>query len=197
MANVSRINGFRPVKHTSGAPYNGQFNTYVLLAADGTATFVGDLVKLSGTADATGAYASVNQAAASGTTGVLGVVVGFEVDPTTINSPMYRTASTLRKVYVADAPDLIFEVEADGGGAELAITDVGRDADILVGAGSTTTGMSGMQLDSSTAATGTTTFPLRLVGFSARVDNEIGADAKALVMINYHHYGHGAGAASI
>lgn len=195
MANTSRINGFRPVKYKNGAPYTGAYNIYTLLAADGTATFVGDLVKLSGTADATGRYASVAQAAAGNA--VIGAVIGFVVDPTNLNTPQYRTASTLRYVMVADSPELVFECEADGGGAELAITDVGRACDILVGTGSTTTGLSAMQLDSSTAATNTATFPLKLLGFSARVDNEIGADAKALVAINAHQLTSGAGIAGI
>lgn len=195
MANTSRINGARPVKHLNGSPYNGQFRIYTLLAADGTATFVGDFVKLSGTADATGAYPSIAQCAAGNAT--IGSIIGFVVDPTNLNTPQYRLASTLRYAMVADSPDLIFEVEADGGGAELAITDVGRACDVLVGAGSTTTGQSGMQLDSSTAATNTATFPLKLLGFSQRVDNEIGADAKALVMINAHQLTSGAGIAGI
>lgn len=195
MANTSRINGFRPVKYKNGAPYSGAYNIYTLLAADGTATFVGDLVKLSGTADASGRYASVAQAAAGDA--VIGAVVGFVVDPTNLNTPQYRLASTLRYVMVADSPDLVFECEADGGGAELAITDVGRACNILVGAGSTTTGQSGMQLDSSTAATNTSTFPLKLLGFSGRVDNEIGADAKALVIINAHQLTSGAGIAGV
>lgn len=196
MANVSRVNGFRPVKHLNGSPYNGQFNIYTLLAADGTATFVGDLVKLSGTADATGAYASVAQAAAGDA--VIGAVVGFIPDYSNLNAPgQYRLASTLRYVMVADSPDLIFEAEADNGGAALAITDVGRAVNILVGAGSTTTGQSGMQVDSSTAATNTSTFPLRIMGFSPRVDNEIGNYSKALVMINAHQYTSGPGIAGI
>jgi hypothetical protein len=196
MANTSRVNGFRPVKHLNGSPYNGQFNLYTLLAADATATFVGDLVKLSGTADASGAYASIAQAAAGNA--VIGAVIGFVPDYSNLNSPgQYRLASTLRFAMVADSPDLIFECESDNGGAALAITDVGRVADVLVGAGSTSTGQSGMQLDSSTAATNTATFPLRIMGFSPRVDNEIGNFAKVLVMINAHQLTSGAGIAGI
>ena len=196
MANTSRVNGFRPVKHVTGAPYNGQFNTYAVLAADGTALFVGDLVKLSGTASAEG-LASIAQAAAGDA--VIGAVVGFVPDYSDLNRPgQYRTASTLRYVMVADAPDLIFEAEADNGGAALAITDVGRAANVLVGAGSTVTGQSGMQVDSSTAATNTATFPLKIVGFAQRVDNEVGGSfSKVLVKINAHQLTSGAGIAGI
>lgn len=196
MANTSRVNGFRPVKHITGAPYNGQFNTYAVLAADATALFVGDLVKITGTADANG-VASIAQAAAGNA--VIGAVVGFVPDYADLNRPgQFRAASTLRYVMVADAPDLIFEAEADNGGAALAITDVGRAADVLVGAGSTVTGQSGMQLDSSTAATNTATFPLKIMGFAQRVDNEVGQSfSKVLVKINAHQFTSGAGIAGI
>ena len=53
MANTSRINGFRPVKHTNGSPYNGQSNMYyVASAAD--EILVGDIAKLGGSADTNG-----------------------------------------------------------------------------------------------------------------------------------------------
>lgn len=186
MANVSRINGFRPVMHITGAPYNGQFRKYALLAADGTATFIGDLVKLSGTASDDG-YPSVAQAAAGNTP--VGVVVGFAPDPTNLNVPIYRAASTLRVVYVADAPDLVLESQEDAVGGALAITSIGTNVNFIVGSGSTVTGASGMQVDSSTAAT-TSTLPLRLIQFVDRVDNEIGsANAKVLVAFNVHQYG--------
>ena len=196
MANVSRINGFRPVKHLNGSPYNGAVNLYAILAADNTATFVGDLVKLSGTASADG-VASVAQAAAGNA--VIGAIVGFVPDYSNLNTPgQYRVASTLRYVWVADSPDLVFECQADNGGAALAITDVGRAANIVVGAGSTSTGQSAMVLDSSSAATNTATFPLKILGFSSRVDNEVGGnDSKALVMINAHQLTSGAGIAGI
>ena len=44
MANVSRVNGFKPVKHFSGAPYNGQCNAYEVSVSETVPVFVGDLV---------------------------------------------------------------------------------------------------------------------------------------------------------
>jgi len=38
MANTSRVNGFKPVKHITGAPYNGQANIYEVPAAAPTPT---------------------------------------------------------------------------------------------------------------------------------------------------------------
>jgi hypothetical protein len=149
MANTIRTNGFRPVKHLSGAPYNGQANKYVVLAADSTALFVGDIVTLDGTADETG-VASIKQAA--GTSIPIGVVVGFEPLATNLELP-YRVASTKRYVYVADSPDLVMEAQEDADTTELEITDIGMNVIPIVGSGNTTTGQSGMEIDSTSKAT--------------------------------------------
>lgn len=189
MANVSRVNGFRPIKHMNGSPWNGQVNKYWIAAADGTATFVGDVVKLSGTADADG-VASVIQAAAGNTP--VGVVVWMEPNPLDLTQN-YRIASQSiaqqnagRWVYVADSPDLICEVEATG--TALAVADIGLNGSLVVAAGSTTTGQSGMSFDTTTKAT-TATLVFQLIGFVQRPDNEITTNAKVLVRFNVHQYG--------
>jgi hypothetical protein len=179
MANVDRVNGLRPVKHLDGSPYNGAFNRYFVPATDNTAIFIGDAVKSGGTADADG-VPTVAQAAAGDT--LRGVVVGIE--PETADSTIYRVASTARYVYVADSPDLVFEVQEDSGGAATALVDVGENADIIVASGNTTTGTSGMELDSSTHTASSA--QLRILGFAQRPDNAQGTNAKLLVMINEH-----------
>lgn len=179
MANVDRVNGLRPVKHLDGSPYNGAANRYYVPSSDGTAIFPGDAVKSAGSADANG-VASVAQAAAGDA--LRGVVVG--VEPITDESLIYRAASTERYVLVADAPDLVFEIQEDADGGALAAVDVGLNADIVVAAGNTDTGTSGMELDTSTKVSSAA--QLRILGFVQRPDNEIGANAKVLVAINEH-----------
>ena len=179
MANVDRVNGLRPVKHLNGAPFNGMVNRYYVPATDSTAIFVGDAVKSGGSADARG-VPDVAQAAAGDT--IRGIVVGIE--PVTDESLNFRAASTEAYVLVADAPDLVFEIQEDSVGAALAVTNVGQNADLIVAAGDTTVGKSGMELDSSTAVG--TTAQLRILGLVQREDNEIGDNAKWLVMINEH-----------
>lgn len=192
MANVSRGHGFVPVKHLSGAPYNGQANIYEIAVGDGTATMVGDLVKLSSQA-ATSIYATVER---NGTTGsvasglVVGVIVGFIVDPTVLNTPQYRAASTKRFALVADDPFLIFECQEDSVGGSLALDQVGLNIAFMATAGSTSTGLSGMLVDSSTAAN-TSTLPLRFVGYRNSPDNVAGISdtvSKVLVMIQNHQF---------
>ena len=46
MANVNRANGFTPVKHLNGSPYNGQVNVYEVPAGETIPVFIGDLVEL-------------------------------------------------------------------------------------------------------------------------------------------------------
>lgn len=176
MANADAPFGFRPIGGLDGSPYNGATVECVLLAADGTATFVGDPVKLTGTASADGHAPSVAQAAV--TDQVFGVVVSFEADPATSLDDQYRKASTLRRVKVAPALDNLFVIQVDGA---FAITDVGNTADFIVGSGSTVTGMSGVELDSSDIGTGAN---LQILGLSREPDNSVDTNANVIVRIN-------------
>lgn len=200
MANVSRINGFRPIKSLLGE-YDAPANLYFLPSGNGTATFIGDLVKADATGDTAAAggkalgVQSVIQAAA--TDAVIGVIVGFAIDPTALNTPQYRAASTGRYCYVVDDPNALFEVQEDAVGGALTAADVGLNASVIVGSGSTTTGASAMQLDSNTAATDAT-LTLRIMGFTQRVDNEVGsANAKVIVKLNNHQLGSSTGVAGV
>lgn len=187
MANVDAPRGGRPVKHLDGSPYNGAFNRYYVPSTDATAIFIGDAVKTAGSADADG-VATVAQAAAGDS--IRGWVVG--VEPETDDSLSYRAASTARYVYVADAPDLIVEIQEDSDGGAVAVASVGLNADLVVGTGSTTTGTSAMELDSSTVTASSA--QLRILGLSRRPDNATGTNAKWLVMVNEHELKGTAGA---
>jgi len=210
MANTSRINGFRPVQHASGAPYNGQFNLYPVLASDGTALFVGDPVILDGSGNASG-IASVKRAAAGAA--VLGVVVGFvpaKLDPvtgamttgsTSLDTPQYRPASTAMYAMVCDAPDVLYEVEATNAGASYAflVADLGLNADgYYGGSGSTSTGASAASLDVGGTKATTATLQFKLVKAVQRPDNETisgtSTAVKVLAKINNATMGGGTGA---
>lgn len=183
MANSDAAFGFRPVNR-SGSPYNAATLRCAIPASDGTATFVGDAVKLhgSGSSDSEGSFPTVIQCAAGDP--VFGVVVSFEADPATSLEDQYRKASTLRYCQVVPASEAYFEVQADDDTSTLAATSIGLNANFIVAAGSTVTGMSGMELDSNTAAT-TATLDLQIVGMIPRPDNEVGvANQKVLVRFN-------------
>ena len=194
MSSVSRANGFTPVKHVTGAPYNGQANVYFVPSTDNTAIYVGDLVKLAGDARSPTGVPTVTRAGAPDA--VIGVVVGILFtgvgdvsnvpSVTALDLPVYRAASTNGYVMVADSPDLIFEAQTSG--ATFATADVGLNASPAVTAGSSTTGTSAETVDLSTKAT-TATLPLKIVGFPQRPDNNIGDTyTRAYVQINNHQF---------
>ena len=203
MANTSKINGFKPVKHLNGSAYNGQANLYEVPAGEAVPVFIGDLVKLSDSA-ATSFYPAVEAvvgASAQIAAGpILGAVVGIvnvKTDPTSgimstgsisLDTPVYRPASTKQYVLVADSDDIIYEAEAD---ASVAAASIGLN--VGVGASAHTnpllTGASPMYVYSTTAPDTTSTRPLQIVGIVNRPDNEVGANSKVLVRINVATYG--------
>jgi hypothetical protein len=193
MANVSRINGFTPVKHITGAPYNGQFNFYEIVAGDGTTTHVGDVVKADGGTGTEG-YTTCIRFAASGqaTSGVpLGVIVGFVVSPTNLNYPQFRAASTKRIAMVCDDPGMIYEVQ-DGGTVPCTQALIGMNTGITATIGLTTSSNS-LMATGTTAPTTTNTLPLRVMGIKRAPDNNDGtqtvaAAQKLLVMFNPHQF---------
>jgi len=157
MANADAAFGFRPINR-DGSPYNGATLRCVIPASDGTATFLGDAVKLAGDSD-TG-YPTVIQCAAGDP--VFGVVTGFDADPDGLGN-QYRLASTKRFCQVVPVDSTYFEAQEDGVGGALASTDIGLNANFVVGSGDTSYGKSAMEIDSSTAAT-TATLDLQPAG---------------------------------
>lgn len=208
MSSVSRINGFRPVKMITGAPYNGQANVYFMPASDSSVVMVGDAVKLLGDARAATGVPTVTRV--SGATDIpIGIVVGIlftgvgdttNVPPVNdLNTPVYRRASTDRYVLVADDPNIVYEVQLAGAGPAAATVTaaVGLNGQFTTTAGNTTTGASGMQLDSAGQAT-TATLPLKIVGLPNRPDNVPGdAFISYWVMLNATSMSHGTGAAGV
>ncbi|MDB5584309.1 MAG: hypothetical protein JWR80_9485 [Bradyrhizobium sp.] len=180
MANVSSPAGLVPVRYASGAPYNGACRRYYVPSTDGTALYVGDPVIVAGSADTDG-VPTCTRATAGSAGRVTGAVVGVQNTPSL--TTRYRAASVSQYVFVADDPNLLYEIEEDAVGGALAAVDVGLNADLASGSGSTVTGLSGFVLDTSTKAT-TATLQLRIVSFVQRADNIIGANAKVLVRIN-------------
>ena len=209
MANANRPSGFSPVQYLNGAPWNGQARLYSIAAAYNTALYVGDPVISSGTADANGIPGIVLGA----TTGALrGVITGlYNSGGTTANhvsiaslgnsSIIYKPASDPNIWYAAvvDDPNVLFAVQEESNGTQLAATEVGLNTISKSGTGNGY--ISGWQIPSATGATPNTTatLQLRLMGLQQAPagTNAFGAYAKWLVQINVHELGHGTGAAGV
>jgi len=196
MANVSRPQGFVPLRHITGSPWNGQVQAFLVDSGDATAMFIGDAVKIAGAAGVAGqivagmnteGMATITRCA-SGTAEQLmvGVVVGFLPDPTNLILK-HRAASTNRIAFVVTDPSVIFEIQEDGVTSNLVAADVGNNISFSLTAGSTVTGISGMQVISAAKNT-TATLPCKIVGLTARVDNAFGLastdKAKVEVLLN-------------
>lgn len=187
MANVDRPAGFRPVRYLNGSPWNGKARMYYIPASDSTAVFVGDAVKSAGSADATGKYATVTQAAAGDT--VRGVAIGFSDQPyvafdTDNLYRKYRPASTAMYCLVVDDPNVVFEVQEDNGGNDIDADMVGLNTDFVATSGDTSSGISKFELDSS--GTKTATAQCRILGLVDREDNALGTHAKWEIIFNEH-----------
>ena len=197
MANNDTRFGLRPIRHRNGAAYNGAFSAYYVPSTYATALFIGDVVTKTGTANTAnvsapgagdfviGSLPEVNKTAAGDGNAITGVIVGFAPDPDNLGR-IYNPASTERVVYVADDPDLVFEVQADGA---IPATSIGLNAVLIyTHAGSTTSGLSGAELDTtSDAPAADASNQLTIQRMVNRVDNEPNLiHNKVEVKINNH-----------
>lgn len=201
MANIDSPFGLKPVRHKSGAPYNGAAKPYYIQSDYATALFVGDPVVKTGTSNTAavtvpgagtfgiGTLPAINKTAAGDVDGmtkvITGVIVGFAPLPTDLTKN-YNPASTARVAYVCDDPDVVFEIQADGA---VPAASIGLNAVLIyTHSGSTATGLSGAELDTtSDAPEANASNQLTIVGAVNRLDNDTTlTHAKVLVLINAH-----------
>jgi hypothetical protein len=218
LANVNRIRGFSPNSYLNGAPWNGQARLYAIPVSDTTASYaIGDVVQSAGGSDANGicyikkAAAGMNAAGAA-----LGVIVGIRVaDPgvslvgtSLMLEQLYLVAGTranVRYVYVADDPNILFEVSAGATATNITLAKMrynaglgsyysGADQTYAIDQNASVTTLSPSSpysntiVASGTVAT-TASLPLQIVGLVQRDDNSVGAYASLLVKFNFHEFG--------
>jgi len=196
MANVNTPFGLKPLRYKSGLPYNGAAVPMYISAGYATALFVGDaVVKVAAGSNVNGVTVpgagsfppgtlpAVERAIAGAAARMTGVIVGFAAVPTDLES-QYNPGNTERVVFVANDPQLVFEIQADGLAAP---TDVGVNANLNYAvSGSTASGLSGAQLDTGLMAPDAT-YQLLILQMVNREDVDIAfTNAKFEVMINQH-----------
>jgi hypothetical protein len=181
--NKDRPSGLTPIGTLTGADWRGKLRRVAFASGDAVACFIGDRVKLTGTADATGKLPIVAQAAL--TDAAIGVLVSLEPDGTDEGSltKIYRVASTARTASVVMGGDVLYSCQEDSVGNSITVDEVGLNAEIVVGTGSTLTGISGSEIDSTSAA-GTSTLAVRIHHLVDRPDNELGTNAEWAVTLN-------------
>jgi hypothetical protein len=184
MANKDASFGLKPVKMMGGSPYSGGQSRYRIAANYGTNIFQGDLVM-----QVTGGGIEIH--ADGGTVPIVGVFNGcMFTDPTTseqVFSNFYPASTNASDIiaFVHDDPNTVFEIQADD---TFPVADLFGNFDIVyTNSGSTTTGISGAELDVTTGAT-TTTLPLKAIDISQDPENsDVGsANTNVLVVIQNH-----------
>ena len=159
--------GFRPVKRADGSPYVGTGRPYYVPSTDSTALFIGDPVLITGDGNTNavtvgdgsatngaagfeaGTLSTVTRATAGDDNRITGIVVRVGTDPNDVHRTPYRKASTEAVVWVEDDPSVIYEISSNGSHT---VADVGLNANITGTGGSTVTGVSSVQMDSTVAA---------------------------------------------
>jgi hypothetical protein len=184
MANIDKAFGLRPIGNLSGTGAQKQYG-YEIADNQAGAIYQGDLVTVFD------GYL-VKFAPASHTAAV-GVFNGCQyIDPTT-GKPTFKnfypgsvniTAGSII-ADVIDDPSQLFLVQAD---EDIVQADIGKNADVVGTGGSTTNGVSAMELDSSTVAN-TAALNLKIVGLWNTPGNALGTNAVVVVKINEHMYG--------
>ena len=183
MANSDIVSGLTPIGTKSGADYHGKMRRVAFEVGDAIAAFPGDLVKLTGTTDATGKIPVVAQSAAGDAS--IGVLVSLDPDFTDEGSltTNHRLTLTARTGSVLFGSDVLYRIQEDSDGNAIEITEAGFNCNVVVGSGSTITGASGMELDSDSAAN-TSTLNMRLEHVWDSPDNALGDNAQWVVSIN-------------
>lgn len=190
MANTNKPSGFTPVGHLNGSSWNGVTHTYAISSTSANLA-VGDIVKSYGQSESTGKYLEVLRITTASDQPI-GVVTAIHPylpvsSSKNIDYLYYPTGQTGWFCSVCDSPDIIMEAQIDG--APIA-ADFGLNIQPTVTAVDTTSGVSQMQLDESTAET-TSTHSLHLHHLVDRPDNELGIYAKCLCSWNIHELMHG------
>lgn len=181
MTNTSIKRGFIPVRYRSGQPYTGAANRYYKDTTANTVISIGDpVIRGTSSSDPEGGPEIVRA-----TTGgaITGVVVSVGYDKTNL-SKRYLSATDVGYVWVADDPDLIFEVQEGGASTALAVVNIGKHINSVTALdGDTTLGISKYEIDNGAKSTGDT---WRIESLVRRANNEVGQYAKWYVSANLH-----------
>ncbi len=219
MANANKINGASPVGYLNGAPWTGQARMYAIPTGDTTASYaVGDIVSSTSGSDANGIPYVIKVPAANASSFIaLGIVVGISVADAGVSLVgtsidltqtyiLSGTRTAVRYVYVADDPNLLFEMSGGTTATNLTAAKAGYNAGIgswysaadqtyAISQNtylSTSAPQSNIIISSATVAT-TNTLPIRMLGLAQKADNAVGAYERILCRFNNHEFGNGTG----
>ena len=197
MANIDAPFGLRPIAKQGSAPGGTIGTTKYKISSGASALFTGDPVKLKadGSIEVKGGVGAITGA-------ISGVFMGcFYTDPTT-SKPTFRNnypdglAASDAIAFISDDVNQLYIAQQDAN--DIGAADLGNNAEMIMAAGSTTTGMSKAEIDSSTAATGNATYMLKILDFYDTPSNDTTAANSVLVVkINNHQLAASTGTAGV
>ena len=165
MANRDNPRGFWPYAHLCG----GEIRTMEFVVTTGATVYKGDVLKIVAAGTVEPASADIGLAA-------IGVAADYVDDSASAGG---------KKVLVYADPYIMFGCQMDDVGTASTAADIGQTANHLVTAGSTTTKMSGHELDMSDIGTGA---QFKIIGLIPEPDNAWGANGDLVVIFNEHLY---------
>ena len=192
MANIDAAFGYRPIGAVGSGVNNAGTTLYTIQDNYSTSIFKGDHVMQSG--------GYVIAGTASGATN-LGVFNGcFYIDPTSkkptwsnyyaqtnVTATGSISGSTNIDAYIYDDPYYLFEIQTD---ATVAKTNIGKNADSIIGTGSTLNGQSKHEMDSGSTTTIATSsgLQMKIIGITKDPENDDASSANSnwYVMFNEH-----------
>jgi hypothetical protein len=211
MANPAAPHGLQPVQTQDGNPYSGKATLYHIQASDTLAYYNGDIVQLVPAAGANGSTQGSDSQGVPNITGYtrgasvtatlpIGAIVGVQVAPigagvgatqgnaVNLNQQFVPTAKLNDYyVWVADDPDLIFEIQGSASLAPTAALCVGQNASFLPTAPANVQGPLSATVVDTLAVTAT--LPLKVYGIPYRVNTAFGVNMPLFVIFNTHQYG--------
>ena len=168
MSSTSAPFGLRPVG-TLGGEYTGGFRQYPILSSYSTRICYGDVVKLNDD----GSTVTVQKDTGTSAATPIGIFLGcrytdVSTSQLTFSQQWSGAAHTGGMAYVADDPNKLFAIQADG---TVNDDDIGANAELEQTASSSTFGMSRVSIDISTTAV-TAALPIRIVDWLGGYDGD-------------------------
>lgn len=177
MSSFSGGYGLIPINKLGGRVEAGAVRQLPIASAYAANIFTGDIVKM--VADGT-----IEKDTGTTTATPVGVFMGCQYTDPNLGYLVHKqywptgTVASDAVAFVADDPQQLFRIKCDG---SVASTALGNNIAIVQGSGSTTTGVSGVTGDASTAAD-TATLPLRVIDLYDDPDNAWGDSYTELVV---------------
>jgi len=160
--------GLRPMGNLGGN-FNGSFRQYPILSSESTRICFGDIVKLT---DA-GSTTTIQKDTGTTSATPIGIFLGcrfidVSTKQLTFSQQWSGAAHTEGMAYVADDPNILFTIQADG---TVNDDDIAANCALVQGTSSADLSISRVSLDISTAAN-TAALPIRIVDFLGGFDGD-------------------------